>query len=163
MTLKRPIVFVVIALIITFAIAITWLLTPRTIQGSLSVSPAGVTNEQGQVLFTVKNQSSWQIIFWARVETKTNDGWPPFPAGIPLSSLAPERQLGPKQQTNFYVNPPLWERSWRLCIHYYAKTTRERVVLKTRDLLDASGMQTVADRLPLDYGGYVVYPEETNQ
>ena len=159
---KRPIVFAFVALIITFAIAITWLLTPTTIQGSLSIRPASATNEQGQILFAVENQSRWQITFWTRVETRTNDGWPPYPLGVPFSSLGFERQLGPKQKTNFFVSPPLWERHWRLWIDYSTKTTRESIVLKTQELLGAAGMPAVADRLQLDYGGYVVYPEETN-
>ncbi len=159
---KHPILFGLIALVVILAVAITWLFTPTVIQGSLLVSPAGVTNELGQILFTVKNQSHWPIRFWTRVETRTNDAWPPYPIGMPFSSLGAERHLGPKQQTNFFVSPPLWERRWRLWIDYLAETTREGVVMKTRELLDAAGMPSAAGQLPFDYGGYVIHPEETN-
>jgi len=149
-------------LTVVLFISATWVFTPTTVQGAVSINLAGATNEQGQVLFTVKNESGWRIEFWARAEAKTKDGWPPYPLGVPFSSRAEVRRLGPKQQMSIYVSPPLWADQWRLWIDYSAKTRRETFVLKAKWLLGAFGLERIAHKLPLNYVGHAVYPDESD-
>lgn len=159
---SRSLIAALVVLTFLLLISLAWVLTPTTVQGALSINLAGTTNEQGQILFTVKNESRWQLDFWARAEPKTKDGWPPYPLNVPFSSHAMARRLGPKQQMSFYVSPPLWAERWRLWIDYSARTRRETFVLKAKWLLDAFGLQRIAHKLPLDYVGHAIYPDESN-
>lgn len=151
-----------VTLVIWIALEVHHWLTPQPIMGSLTLTMGAETNRAGEVLFLVTNTSRWEIQYWTRTEVLENGLWPLYPFNRAHSDLGKEYVVRPGQAASFYVLPPSNGNSWRVWVDYRAATERDQKVLTLRQYMTGAGIGNIGQKIPLDLGGYVLYPESND-